>query len=209
LGGRATLITGFPGSNILSCGGDPTLKPYPCDPQEARRLIKEGGHEGYEFTVASYPWDGIPEIQNIIEILAGYWQKVGLRPKIFMTEWATFRETWRAQKVQNTISTAGEKTNPECGTLLSYIEERYASNQKRALFHVPKIDECFKKAKTTLDVAEVARNLGEIHRIAYDQHLTIPICMVDDEIASTKRVPDWNPGRRRDDRNFNDIITKR
>ena len=209
LGGMGTLITGFPGNTIFACGGDPHLKPYPYDLQEARQLIKEGGYEGHEFTVASYPWDGLPEFHHIVETLVGYWQKIGLKPKIFMTEWATFRGSWGTQKVPNTISGAGEKTNPECGTLLSYLEERYASYEKRALFHAPKVDECFKRATTTLDVAEVAKNLGEIYRYTYDQHLTIPICMINDEIAITKRIPEWDPGRRRNDRNINDIIRQR
>jgi hypothetical protein len=30
--------------------------------------------------------------------------------------------------------------------------------------------------------------------------------MVNHEIAATKRVPDWDPGLRRDDRNINAII---
>ena len=55
LGGMAKPMCYLAWFGIISgVGGDPTLKPYPYDPQEARRLIKEGGWEGYEFTVVSY-----------------------------------------------------------------------------------------------------------------------------------------------------------
>ena len=100
-------------------------------------------------------------------------------------------------------------TNPECGSLLTRTEERYASSEPRHIVRDPKIDEWYKRATTTLDVAEVAKILGEVYRYSYDQHLTIPISMVNDEIAYTKRVPDWDPGRRRQDRNYNDIIRQR
>ena len=76
----------------LAVGGDPTLKPYPYDPQEARRLIKEGGWEGYEFTLISYDRPGCPEFPQVVEALAGYWQKIGLKPKIRITEYAVWRE---------------------------------------------------------------------------------------------------------------------
>ena len=42
LAGMAKPVGTWPGSSISALGGDPNLKPYPYDPQEARRLIKEG-----------------------------------------------------------------------------------------------------------------------------------------------------------------------
>jgi peptide/nickel transport system substrate-binding protein len=206
LGGIGAPITGFPGNTIFACGGDPNLKPYPYDLQEARRLIKEGGYEGYEFNIPSYPREGLPELHNVVETLVGYWQKIGLKPKIFMTDWGTFRASWRAHKVLNTVSGTDVPSAPECGTLLGRMEERYASYEKRGIVHDPKMDVWLKKASSSLDEAEVAKNLGEAYRYSYDQYLTIPICMVNHEIAATKRVPDWDPGLRRDDRNINAII---
>ena len=206
LEGRGKLIAGYPGDNILACGGDPTLKPYPYDPQEARRLIKEGGYDGYEFTVPCYPRAGLSEMQQIAETVVGYWQKIGLKPKIFMTDWTTWLASWRARKVQNAVMGNDVMSLPECGTLLTRMEDRYASTESRAIMHDPKIDEWFKRARNALDMAEVAKNLGEVYRYVYDQHMVIPLCSINDEIAVSKRIPDWDPGLRRDDRNINDVI---
>jgi len=37
----------------------------------------------------------------------------------------------------------------------------------------------------------------------------VPIAMINDEIATTKRIPAWDPGRRRNDRNYNYVIKER
>jgi dipeptide transport system substrate-binding protein len=86
--GLGKSVAAWPGPSIAVFGGDLTLKPYPYDPQEARRLVKEGGWEGHEFNVMSFSRAGCPELPLIIETIAGYWEKVGLKPKIRMTEWA-------------------------------------------------------------------------------------------------------------------------
>ena len=209
LGGEGMPIAQYPGTHIFACGGDPNLKPYPYDPQEARRLIKEGGYEGYEFTLVSYQRPGLPELSQVVETVVGYWQKVGLKPKIAMSDWTRFRESWRAKKIQNTAAGYDTTLNPECGSILSRTEEKYSSSEPRNVIQDPKMDEWYKKASSTLDMGELARILGEVYRYSYDQHYIVPICMINDKIATTKRIPDWDPGRRRTDRNINAIIKQR
>ena len=69
--GMAKPIATYPGSSVTAIGCDPKLKPYPYDPQEARRLIKEGGWEGYEFTLVSYDRAGCPEFPRRRRGLSG------------------------------------------------------------------------------------------------------------------------------------------
>ncbi len=120
------------------------MKPYPYNFREAQRLIKEGGYEGYEFKVPSYSREGFPESNNLVEAVVGYWEKIGLRPKIFMTEWSPFRISWRAGKAHNTVAGTDTASIPECSTLLIRSEDRFASSEPRAIMHDPKIDEWFK-----------------------------------------------------------------
>jgi len=103
LAGQGTPVATLPGDVARTCGGDPALKPYPYDFEEAKRLIKEGGYEGYEFGIPIFDRSGFPEFPQVAETVVGYWQKIGLKPKIFMTEWTAWREKWRTQKSENTI----------------------------------------------------------------------------------------------------------
>ncbi len=101
--GMAKPMAAYPGSYMSVAGGDMTLKPYPYDPKEAARLVKEGGWNGYEFTLISYPRPSCPEYPQVVEAVAGYWEKIGLKPKIQMSEWAVWRLAWREGKTQNTV----------------------------------------------------------------------------------------------------------
>ncbi len=207
--GRAKPTSAYPGSNILKCGGDPTQKPYPYSPDEARRLIKEGKWEGYEFTVYSYPRAGCPELHNVVETVCGYWEKIGLKPKIFMTEFASAWENARLRKLPNVVLPTDSSTDPTCPTVLARLGDKYYPTVPRVLAHTPELTKMFDRARASLDLGEVAKILGDIHRYTYDQYFQVPICEINDEIAANKKIPIWNPGIRRDDRNYDAILMER
>ncbi len=208
-GGLAKPVAGYPGSCISVVGGDLTLKPYPYDPEEARRLIKEGGWDGHEFILMSYPRAGCPEFPLLIETLADYWQKIGLNPKIRMTDWAVWRLAMRDKKTQNTIHGADSPMSADFLTIIGKLEDRWYFKIPRSSVNIPELNERFDRIEKSLDTAEVARLLAEIYRYAYDQYLAIPICEIPDMIATTKRIPKWDPGRRQIDRNYYDLIKQR
>ena len=207
--GLAKPVVFFPGSNISAIGGDPGLRRYPYDPKEAARLIKEGGWEGYEFTLVSYPRAGCPEFPMLVEAVAGYWERIGLKPKIRLMEYATFRKLWDGRKTQNTVWGADEALSPTVSALLPKFQDRWYFKYPRSSVNIPELNGRFDKIETSRDISEVAKLLGEIWRYTYDQYLAIPICETPDKLASAKRIPKWDPGRRRNDRNYYDLIRQR
>ncbi len=207
--GMAVPLSIWPGSAISLCGGDPTLKPYPYDPKEARRLIKEGGWEGYEFTLVSFPRAGCPEITQVNEAVAGYWEKIGLKPKIVRTEWAVYRKAFSDRKTQNTIHFTDGPLTPEPGLIMTTMQERFYFKSPRARINIPEVNERFERMEKSLDVAEITRLMVEIYRYSYDHYLEIPICELDDRIATIKKIPKWDPGRRRNEMNLHGLIKQR
>ena len=205
-GGLAQPVAMYPGPNLFVCGADSTLKPYPYNPQEARRLLKEGGYEGHEFTMASYTRSGCPEYPKVVETVAGYWEKVGLKPKIFMTEYATWREKEQAHKTQNTVSGQEGTSSPECGEQVGRLVRYFYSKSVWSVAKIPELDAKFDRMLKSLDTSEVNKIMGDIYRYVYDNHLMIPVCVTDDMIATTKRIPKWDPGLRRNERNINALI---
>jgi ABC-type transport system substrate-binding protein len=172
-------------------------------------LIKEGGYEGHEFTVACYPRAGCPEFQRLVETICGYWEKVGLKPKILMTTWEAWREKWRQRKTANSIHGYNASVEPLCPLMLSRIRRNHYSKSDETINNDPKMDAMFDRGLKSLDMDEVTKIMGEIYRYVYDQYFWVNICEIDDTIITSKRIPKWDPGRRRNDRNFRDLIRQR
>ncbi len=207
--GMSKPVAMYPGTIASVFGADTTLKPYPYDPQEASRLIKQGGWEGYEFTMPSYDRAGCPEFQGVVETIAGYWEKAGLKPKIRVTEWSVWRKAWRSRKCENTIHGADSSISPDIGLLVSNFRERLDFRVLESAVNIPELTQKFERIERSLDIREVSRLLAEIYRYAYDHHLAIPICELTDKIATTPKIPKWDPGIRSRDRNYNDLIKQR
>jgi peptide/nickel transport system substrate-binding protein len=206
LSGMGKPVATFPGNATTTCGGDPTLKPYPYNPEEARRLIKEGGYEGYEFNFACYPRSEYSENPDVIEAIVGYWQKIGLRPKISMTTFDAWREKMITQKTQNTVHGSESSVVPGCNGIFRSLQQKFHSKDIRTLVKIPYLDERFERALNSVDLAEVARLMGEVYRFIYDQYLAIPVCDLGNMIATTKQIPIWDPGQGRRNRNYRGLI---
>ncbi len=207
--GMAQPMSMWPGPNIKTVGGDPNLKPYGYDPQEAKRLIKEGGWEGHEFTLISYARGGCPEFALVVEALAGYWEKIGLKPKVQMSEWVVWRKAWNDRKTQNMINGYDDSTNPTITSILMKMEEKWYYGSTMSSANVPELNGRYEKIKKSLDIAEISKLMSEIYRYAYDNYLMIPICEFPTKVATTKRIAKWDMGLRRRDRNYYDLIKQR
>ena len=204
--GKATPTTSFVGGAMFGCGGDPTLKPYPYNPEEARRLIRESGYEGHEFDVTSIPRAECVELPQLTEAVVGYWKKIGLRPKINVMELAAFREIWESRKCVNWVYGKDEQATADCAWLITRLQQYFHGSQKRSFTDLPEANAMIKKLLITIDPAEVPRLIREFHRYEYNNYLTIPICDISQEVAANQRIPNWNPGTRPRDKNFNDLI---
>jgi peptide/nickel transport system substrate-binding protein len=208
-GGMASPTTTYPGANISGVRGVPNLKPYPYDPEEAKQLIKEGRFEGVELSVPNIPRAGCPEMSRVIEAVCGYWEKIGVKPKIYNIDYSQFRALRRAKKTVGHLQPTDSVTCKALSEIVQVFRENLFSTMEVTLVKDPKVDQMIERAERSLDRAEVEKIMVELYRYMYDNHVFIPICDIHDEIATNKRVPKWEPGYRRHDRNINDIIRQR
>jgi ABC-type transport system substrate-binding protein len=186
--GFAQPIGTYPGPNIEGCGGRDS-EPYPYDLKEARRLIREGGYQGFEFAVPNYSREGCSEFQEVVEAVCGYWEKVELKPKIFNTDYSSWRDKMMSGNSSGTVSGSNWTATPTCGENLTAYSVKFHSTMKGAYAKSPQLDQMIDKASSSLDEAEMEKLVRDLYRYIYDQHLWVFICGINEEMATARHVP--------------------
>ncbi|MBE3142277.1 MAG: ABC transporter substrate-binding protein, partial [Thermoplasmata archaeon] len=66
------------------------FEPIPYDPARAKQLLVDAGYpDGFSFKVISWPKEF--EIEKLMMTVAGYWEEIGLKPEIVMTDYPTYK----------------------------------------------------------------------------------------------------------------------
>ena len=75
---------------------NPTLTPYPYDPEEAKRLLKQEGCEGFKFDAYGYDFAAGPEMADMVDAIVTYLVAAGIDATYTPIDWAA-----NALKVRN------------------------------------------------------------------------------------------------------------
>jgi peptide/nickel transport system substrate-binding protein len=157
---------------------------YRYDVTEAKRLLAEAGvPNGFTFDMWNVPDTGTPYLSDIVQVLAGFWEKLGIRATISNID-AGF---WKANRSTQT-SNAGigkaaimnssmvkpsaiENVGSVFGTNKSMDALIGAADQAR-------FDKIYGEARTTLNQAVQERDLDQLIEIATSSWIEIPIVNV-------------------------------
>jgi len=86
----------FPVSPI-SIGFPADLKPYPYDPARARKLLAEAGYpSGFSIKLFALPTGGFAQYKQLAEVVAGFWEAIGVKTSIVPTDIGAFRPLYMA-----------------------------------------------------------------------------------------------------------------
>src|SRR5262249_8337656 len=68
---------------------------YAYDPARAKKLLADAGVAGgFPLENYAYQLPGLPEGKAMAEAVAGYWQQIGVQPKLVPVDYAAFRKKW-------------------------------------------------------------------------------------------------------------------
>lgn len=181
------VLSAYPGSTMY----DPALKPYPYDPEQAKRLLAEAGYpNGFEMTMKLFAQTGRPLGPIIGEAAAMMWQKIGVQVKLEPTEYPTFRPAIVARQTSGL-------TWVYCGLFYDVPVVGYSTmmHSTSALpgygFESAEVDMLIEKALAEPNLArrtELERQLG---RYVYDNYLVVPVGTMSAIWGISNRVGDW------------------
>ncbi len=166
---------------------------YGYDPDKARALLAEAGFpDGFEITQLAYPRPGLPEMQDIGELVADYWSEIGIDVNFKPVETAVYSSQLRAKEVNNTAWLhTGSFTEPTRAIFVYHysgaVSPRYESE-----FFTEKY-EALEVAATNEDRDNLIREMGEN---CYETYCSIPLYWVPFEFMINPEVIDeWlTPG---------------
>ena len=159
---------------------------YPYDPGTARQLLKDAGYpDGFSFEVISYVMPGVPEMPRVQEALAGYWQQIGLNPKITVIDYNAYQK----QRVQ--MKTTGNIAASKCGPAVDMWDKVnlwLPPNCVSPAFQDEASLKIWKEGTTKLNADERAAYIDKLNQYFFENIGPMPIVNLSQAFA-------WNSGK--------------
>jgi peptide/nickel transport system substrate-binding protein len=164
------------------------VKPYPYDPERARRLLAEAGFaQGISLTLNS-PNGRYLKDKEVNEAIAGQLAKIGVRLQVATHEWGSYVSKWPDNLVpMYMIGWAG--TWDADGIMFPLLR----SGQRFSRWSNPDFDAIIDKARGTLDQGERGKLYRQATQLAHDEAPWLFLFHGMDIYGVSRAVADWEP----------------
>ena len=183
-----------PGNNVapLSTVAD---KPMPYDPERAMSLLQEAGQTNFSPEIVSFVYPGITQMPQVIEAVAGYWEAIGLQPRITPMDRLAFRELWLKDETNGLMWGWGNPVQP---LFEARIEKFFLSTDIGfQIYSDEHMDQVFEDLKTMVDPEERAQTLADAQNYLRDQWAAISMMNLPSMLFAGRAgvIESWFPMR--------------
>jgi len=152
---------------------NPAWKPYPYDPERARKLLAEAGYpNGFTVEWRAYPMPGMPEMVPVSEVLQADLAKIGVKLDLKLTEFQINRPQARERKLAGIGFLHRAGIPPDPATPLASF---YTAGGIQGAAEVPEIEDLFARLVKTPDPRERAKFLRGVGDAVYQGYHVIPL----------------------------------
>jgi peptide/nickel transport system substrate-binding protein len=173
-------------------GDEPGLKPFPYDPERAKKLLAEAGHPNGFSTTLWVPesGSGMQSPVAMSTVIQSNLKAVGVNVALQTMEWGTFLAKLRTKEQEMfALSWMAGAEDPDLVLYpLLHSSQWTPTGPNRALYKNARFDELLQQARLTTDQSRRAQLYREAQRILHDDP---PWIFIDHEVqtaAHAKRV---------------------
>ncbi len=179
---------------------------YHFDPARAKKLLAEAGYpNGFPIDMYSYQLPGLAEGPSMTEAIAGYWQKIGIQPRIIPLDYGGFRK----KRIDRTAAGAFgyyNLANRDWVGAYAYIDKATSATSPLPTVRDAELDAMVAKVLTETDQEKIDALMRNIFLRLRGEHFGIPLVYLDTAYATSKKIGVWNPGSVMYDLNLEGLV---
>jgi peptide/nickel transport system substrate-binding protein len=159
---------------------DYIAKIYTYDPNKAKQLLKDAGYEkGFTIKMYSFNQGGAPYLPQLAEVVAGYWQKIGVNVQLTPIDYGTIK-IWRkggknGGPVPELLGQASAYASSEDRLTANKLQTSYLGGGTCNLFaHAkPELDALIKAAMSEADATKRRAEIAQALQIGVDAYVNL------------------------------------
>jgi peptide/nickel transport system substrate-binding protein len=168
---------------------------YTYDPARAKKLLTDAGHgNGFPLDVYAFQLPGFPEGKAFAEAVAGYWEKIGVKPKLIPVDYPAFRKLWVDRKAPEAVGYYNVANRDWIGTFALLEKQAYTPSKLNDTVNDPEVDGMIAQVMRQTDREKINTLMRNIFTRLRSEHSGVPVVYVHSPYATSKTLGKWNPG---------------
>ena len=168
---------------------------YQYDPARAKKLLAEAGlPNGFALDMHAFQLPGFPEGKAFAEAISGYWEKIGVKPKLIPVDYPAFRKLWIDRKAPGATGYYNIANRDWIGTYALLEKQAYTPSKMTDTVADTEVDSMIAQVMRQTDQQKINSLMRNIFTRLRSEHYGVPVVYIHSPYAASKKLGKWNPG---------------